>query len=742
MRASGAIHLESALREVGEYYRIFHCQQNIKFRQEFAAGIFPKVPVTFTDCKFQNPRKCQVASDSLQRTSLKLLKLNEVAEGKFLLLRILEQSYKIENSVVNVVEDHLGYITFLHMYHTYIGAFDEVYDIFRVGTMLIVKEPYFEMTKQCFLIRVESETDVISLTFSNELHEIGQAIPWVNEIDLSEDALLVKPLPITAEDWKKRGNDLFARGRYYLAVEAYSRCIKYAKGIDNDDLYRITNNNLAAAYLKLREFESALSTCRQVFIKFPHDKKALYRAGHSAIGFRDYVLAKDFFQLLFNVEPVEGLVELKRVEARLLESQGNIDMKKLYRTAVEKPGTLIDIGNYMGPVELCEDSGIVAKEDIKAGTVIVVIKALAAKFDDLQDYTLRTGRDGITLLDKIRHLTESVGVSVCKNPATWEKILNSLSQNNKKIVNFCESETRKEVIIDTFELRNLIFSRSFYIEDPKQNYNRRWDDFRMIFGNGFFETSSHFKHSCLPNCCYEIFNDVMVVKTLWPIKVGEVLTLNYLPYSLKIEASERLQLLKMKELKCNCNLCQLDKAELQNWVQKRDKTRDKLYKFKDIGPDFWPLIAQEFECLMADMEYMYRRSKRKILKTDMYLPCMLLCQCYHNLVDHKKLREVALKLLKILGIEVEVLKKFTDEGFPKELYGTLYLSPEVLFVLEMLIFSYNSVLTDHLEEARAVCKVAKFLKNLFTLTTVGRSSKRCPVNHLASRLEKFTSKPF
>jgi tetratricopeptide (TPR) repeat protein len=73
----------------------------------------------------------------------------------------------------------------------------------------------------------------------------------------------------------KEGNDAFKNGNWDSAAKLYTKAINLQKTEDKDLVIFLKNR--AAAYLKLKNYDAAVSDCDKSLEIVPNDPKALYR---------------------------------------------------------------------------------------------------------------------------------------------------------------------------------------------------------------------------------------------------------------------------------------------------------------------------------------------------------------------------------------------------------------------------------------------------------------------------------
>lgn len=83
----------------------------------------------------------------------------------------------------------------------------------------------------------------------------------------------------------------------------------------------------------------------------------------------------------------------------------------------------------------------------------------------------------------------------------------------------------------------------------------RWDD----FGVGLYPSGAMLNHSCSPSCLWFVRGGVLVVETVRPVRIGEELTIPYLPVSGGV-VSRRRRIRATFGFHCLCRRCDEEDA--------------------------------------------------------------------------------------------------------------------------------------------------------------------------------------
>jgi len=101
---------------------------------------------------------------------------------------------------------------------------------------------------------------------------------------------------------KAKGNSCFKKGDYNEAATLYTNALKMCSADDKDMIVAL-HKNLAACWLKLQQYEDALSDCKTALQLAPSDVKALYRLAQALEGKKEYSEAMRTLKYLLTIEP-------------------------------------------------------------------------------------------------------------------------------------------------------------------------------------------------------------------------------------------------------------------------------------------------------------------------------------------------------------------------------------------------------------------------------------------------------
>lgn len=288
---------------------------------------------------------------------LKNMQVNKIHTGHYLECQVVSEPFYVVG-VNLLVQDQAGDVENLLMYNH--NAYDiEPTKYLPLGTRIVIKEPFLKLNASYpneFELRVDSPTDFKII---------------LPESDKSIDELI------------DQANALFQKGNYRSAFTVYSEAVDKS----NNTSARAALNR-AAVNLKLERNYLAFLDAQQAATLDKTNAKAYFRMGKAAYQMRHYAKAKQFYEkcLSINKKLSEADAELKRANQRLQEARtGVYDFKSMLEQYLKKEVYHFDVADYESSKLKVTDipnksKGVVAVEDIKKGTLLVVSKAVSAYF--------------------------------------------------------------------------------------------------------------------------------------------------------------------------------------------------------------------------------------------------------------------------------------------------------------------------------------------------------------------------
>lgn len=149
---------------------------------------------------------CTTPLAQLKSIAIRDLKLETHHRGKYLLLRVITPPNRM-TAILVLAEDDYGDVVVLQLYQQEEESIREATDIVDVGTILLVKEPFFKvMASEDYGLRVDHLSDIVHIDKDDPVVPKG----WYPKISEVEDS---------AESSKIKGDSAMGAGKYWKAIE-------------------------------------------------------------------------------------------------------------------------------------------------------------------------------------------------------------------------------------------------------------------------------------------------------------------------------------------------------------------------------------------------------------------------------------------------------------------------------------------------------------------------------------------
>ena len=315
---------------------------------------------------------CTEPISTLQRIPLSELLLETVHRGKYVLFKTLAEPDK-SVGVRTVVEDPEGNVDIFSLYNYALERHHS--DILPAGIILVLKEPYYKISASGgAMLRCDHPQNIVQLDADDPL---VQKFRWKSGLP---NPMGESKKPLSFDEYRLKGNDLFKAGKFYDAVATYTRGLASISSGTNTTILRL---NRAAALLKLEHYEAAIDDCRKILELDAQNEKALYRAAKAFYALGEYdqawVKMQLYARVTANREEAEN--ELKSVRDRLNETQsGTYDWNIMIAEAKKSSTPRVDHASYIGPVRIANISnergrGLVLTHDVRKGELLLCSKA-------------------------------------------------------------------------------------------------------------------------------------------------------------------------------------------------------------------------------------------------------------------------------------------------------------------------------------------------------------------------------
>ncbi|KAE8442535.1 hypothetical protein EG329_003250 [Mollisiaceae sp. DMI_Dod_QoI] len=604
-----------------------------------------------------NPYPPSVASFiDLKKLMIKDLMLETNHRGYYLLLRFICPAMRI-SGVMNIVEDEAGTVTPFALYLQEPETVRTAESILKDKGVIIVKEPYFKLgTGGQYVIRVDQPTDIVWVS------EDDSRIPtkWrVANVSIQQSAV----------HWKKKGNDLVTKGKFFDAIEMYSRALRSSPTLQETE---ILHNNKALANLRIEAFDAAFDDVS--FISNPQDRseKGLYRGALALYGLGRYKEAIEVLEILLRKYPdsVPGKDELDRSRLRFAEQQSGVyDFKTLYKAAKLRPPRM-DNASYQGPVEVRESKGrgrgLFTTRSVEAGELMLCEKAFSYCFATPPEEMAKASSKSLsyssclidvpgkrTSIGTHADLIRDISNKLALNPSLGSCFENLFHGNYEGITGISVDGTR---VVDTFLVAKAVHLNSFScpltsrdsIEDPELDRASNYTPVKQhkdssLSTTGVWILASYINHSCDPTCMRSFIGDLQIVRAARDMPANTELTFSYITRDAPGKMNQTLSI--GWGFQCDCAICVDDrKTPPALKVQRR-----KLIK------GFFALSTsvKRKEDIINQLGTTYQHPSSEVPRLQMWKVHFSLAQEFAKRPETDKLIEQVLAAFKSVGFVIE-----------------------------------------------------------------------------------------
>ena len=314
---------------------------------------------------------------------------------------------------------------------------------------------------------------------------------------------------------------------------------------------------------------------------------AYFRAGKASYLMRQFLKSKEYFEscLKINKESKEAKTELAKSNARISEStSGVFDFENIMRQYLNTENLLFDAADYKSDCIKVTDltnksKGVIATENIKKGTLLVVSKAISAVFhsDMLKSRSICTKINVVSnclnLNDGSQNFVNTV-YSMQSDPELAKQIY-SLYPGTE----YDRNEKINEFIIDISRVEHIQKYNSFAVEnyiDLLKGTKRSLSEKE----SGLWLLPSFFNHSCINNTSRIVLGDLLFLHAKQDIKKNEEITVKYFGTD---NYSERMKSAKERyNFECDCSLCKFDAAD-ENLERRETLVNEIIQKKKQLA---------------------------------------------------------------------------------------------------------------------------------------------------------------
>ncbi|KAF2801437.1 uncharacterized protein BDZ99DRAFT_577577 [Mytilinidion resinicola] len=592
---------------------------------------------------------CTTPLAELRRVTIRDLQLETHHRGTYLLLRATTPPRRI-TAIMVLVEDDCADVVMLQLYQQEEEDTRETADIVNVGTILLVKEPYFKvMASGEYGLRVDHLSDVINVD-KDDPRIPGAWRPRALEVELSAESLKIK------------GNSSMGKGKYWQAITEYSESLSQPATVNEIEIIK---RNRSLAFLKTKQFDAALSDTGFPSFGSNPTEKALFRAAEALYFLRRFSECYEVLELLRTKFPnnKQALVVLNRARSRCSEqSTGDYNFKLLQAEAKKLRPPQLDHATYIGPVEIRKTEkkgrGLFVTKAVKAGDLLLCEKAFGHAYVTESD----EGNSKVTLLinpeknrafmggqsDLIRILVQKLyhNPSVARafttlHHGTYEAV-STPAVDGKAIVDTFLVEQIMSFNVFGCPLSSLIIHKNLGAKKSKEP--------TAYHSCGIWTQASYINHSCTSNACRAFIGDMMIVRATQDLEPGTEITFWYrIPDGTTLKDSQ--EAFKSWEFVCDCAICQDAKETKAAVIAERQKLLERMKRVRDSSTPNG-IQTDKVERLLKALNNTYTRPADEVPRLLLWDPQLLLARVYIAQKNITKSLEAVGKTLTALGFIV------------------------------------------------------------------------------------------
>ncbi|KAL8936569.1 MAG: hypothetical protein Q9211_004123 [Gyalolechia sp. 1 TL-2023] len=596
---------------------------------------------------------CTTSMTELKHVAIKDLQLETHHRGTYLLLRAITPPSRM-TAIMVVMEDENGDAIMLQLYQQEDEGKRAAADIVSVGTILLVKEPYFKvMGDGEYGLRVDHLSDVVHLKKDDARMPTAWQ-PRLIEIERSAESLKIK------------GNLSMAESRYWDAITEYSDALRQPT---TASLFEIIKRNRSLAFLKTKQFDAALSDTGFPDFNLNPNEKAMFRAAEALYNLERFSECCQVLELLRSNFPHNSQVAviLDLAQSRSLEQEtGVYNFKKLQAQAKKLRPPHLDHATYIGPVEIRDTEsrgrGLFVTKDVKAGDLLLCEKAFSHAFVN------EGSGDGDASSSKIRLLLkpETDQAFMGAQPDLLKLTVQKLYRNPSVAPAFIAlyhgsyqgantSTADGEPIVDTFLVDRIISFNVFgcpvsSLASHTQSRDQSRPEQKAHHSCGIWVHASYINHSCTSNARRAFIGNMMIVRASRDMEAGTEVTFWYQCPDGN-SAKDLVKQLKPWGFVCACTICQDARATDAVVLRNRPKLIEEL-KGVFNSSALRRVEVEKIERLLATLNQTYTQPAQDVPRLLLWDPQLALARIYVGQNKTGKAMESAAKVLISLGFVV------------------------------------------------------------------------------------------
>ena len=523
-----------------------------------------------TDCKVGNTNKS--FNNDMKPITIKDMVMGNIYKNRYIKFEIVTELVMMTSIMFLGKDDNEDLVLIaINNFENYYGTKDykKLNYIFQKGKYILVLEPFYKM--------FGSGEDGIRIEDPNEII-IFDDKEWLKrfiEMENKNDSF-----NLLQDDSDKNYDILYKEANKSLSIENYTTALAHfikLKSIKPEEI--IFDLKIAECYFGIPYYTKVIEKCDEILSnnsnkinindnEDSHYMNALLLKAKSLIKLKKINKAKNILDE--NKEIIEkNKNEFKDIEEdiknRILNIKGQFDFGEIYLKSKESSN--LNIGEYINnklEIKFSSDKGIyiITKEKLHRSELLIVSKALVLSSHDKNENK------------KSQYIKYD-------NPEKDE------FEKTKALLVYREKEDLEELL--SYKISNYPedLSELFYLYDGKnknlnlkERYNNKTIDLRKIqriidfnaktldfkdepISEGLWYYPSLFNHSCIPNCFYFGFGDVLIIIALNDIEPNSELFINYFHDDMVYDTRQKFTK-KFYDFKCHCELCKYEKNKFKS----------------------------------------------------------------------------------------------------------------------------------------------------------------------------------
>jgi len=654
---------------------------------------------------------CLKHSYELEPIDIKDLIIETVLSGRVVIGRVIVPTIKM-NAIQILLEDQNcveNEIIIVSLYNYILPQKNklsvELDQVFPVGTVIAVKEPYFKVSVSgSFIISIEDPEDLEFIEDPNHPHLTNNN--WKQSI--------ISKLPKDIDGWRVQGNDSYNKQNYEQALRYYNG------GLTIDPKHSILSLNKMAVLAQLKRYHECIPIGLSLLPVLVENEKLYARLGKSYYYVGLYEKSIEIYQKLLHFQPKcdEAITFIGKCKDRLIErDQGIYNCKKIKDEYIKTKQ--VECAEYIGPIKITsiegKGRGIILTKDIPAGTLLIVSRGVGVYKveEEGREFALSAnlGNKTANTMEQMKVISSTIN-TIKTNPFVSNLLLKLYAGPT-----FTQS-TSSDVTINDFKVNqdeSFTSSTRASIEQIKGivKYNSFQEpDITQI--NGLWLLPSLINHSCLPNCHRFCIGETMFITSSKNLKMGEELFLAYV--SMLDTYHGRTNKLESFGFICKCKLCEMDKLETEASMKERERLAERFTELKPKikeGPRLVNTTLPLLEKHIETVKKTYLGGKGRQLALDLFMPVTAQAMLY-QIVSHDKALKAYIECMKILGFDMDIdysketLSK-SDKNFKVKYQGSLDHQHMDIFIhitIQALSLGYHKLSRQSLALSRLCGKIA------------------------------------